>query len=155
MAARDPSWSSEAKSLLKQSSDDFKQSLKDISEGIARHEPSERVLERHVKEAFALLAIAGNKRRPWYLRHELEIAVGGMLLGASTSVRSIAEVFFPADTPWRQAIVLAVTIVLIGAGLLLVVHGWLRVQQAIVWTCGPFFSRLMFWRKSQPPTEQR
>jgi uncharacterized membrane protein YcjF (UPF0283 family) len=140
MVARDPSWGREASALRTQHCDDFKQSLKDIAEGIARHEPSEKVLERHVTEAFVLLAIAGNDRRPWWSRHEIEIAAGGTLVGASASVPEWIKAFYPVDSEWRQAIIYAMTLIAIAIGVFLVVHGSLRIRRAIAWT-------MFGWRK--------
>lgn len=133
MVARQPGWGKESSAALRRHSDDFRQSLHDIAEGIARHEPSEKVLERHVKVAFELLAIAGNHRRPWYTRHELEIGLGGILVGGSTSVSDWVEALYPVGNDWQKALIASVTITMMGVGLFLVLHGWLRVQSAIYW----------------------
>jgi len=143
MAARGPSWSRESTTSRTQISDNFKQSLKDIAEGIARHELSEKVLERHVHEAFSLLAISGNRRLPWYQRHEVEVGLGGALVGISASIPTWIEAFFQNDTAWRKAIICAATFVALALGVFLVVNGWLRVRRAIIWT-------VTWWPKKKP-----
>ncbi|MDP1798932.1 MAG: hypothetical protein Q8K78_15665, partial [Planctomycetaceae bacterium] len=90
-----------------------------------------------VTEAFHLLAAAGNKRIPWYSRHETEIAFGGGLCGASASVNDFICGLYPKDTPWREAIIAAVMTLMIGCGVFLMVHGCVRVRRLILWTWGP------------------
>ena len=123
-----PSWAKEAQAAHRQSSDDYKNSLRLIATGLAQHESSERVLERHVREARHVLAMSGNNRKPWYKRHELEITVGGGLVGASCNVPDFVSGFFPDDSPLKRGIVCAAMIVMLGAGIFLIVHGWLRVR---------------------------
>ncbi len=123
-----PSWAKEALAAHKQSSDDYKNSLRLIANALAQHEGSERVLERHVREARHVLAMSGNNRKPWYKRHELEITGGGGLIGASCSLPDLVGGLFPEPSTLRPAVVCAAMLVMLGIGIFLVVHGWLRVR---------------------------
>lgn len=122
----EPTWAKEATTALTNFAKDYKVSLKEVAEGLARREHSERVLDRHVREADRALELSGKGRKRWYARHETELAFGGAVLGACPSVPDLLSGFAPDDSPWKRAIVFAVIIFMIAAGLFLIVHGWLR-----------------------------
>ena len=126
--AVDPVWGNEARKAAGQTAKTYEHALRQIAEGLARYESCERVLENHVKESSRVLAVSGNNRKPWYKRHELEITAGGGLVGASCSVPDFISGFFPDDSNLKRAIVCAAMIVMIGIGLFLVIHGWLRIR---------------------------
>lgn len=133
----EPSWTQEARSELSKVGKDYNAALKSIALGIAIGERSERVLAPHVHDAFRVLAAAGNARKPWYKRHELEVAVGGTLIGASTAVPDFLSGFFPDDSQWKRVTVCVAMLLMLIIGAFLVIHGILQVNSAIVWTWWP------------------
>ncbi len=122
----EPKWAKVANTAVKNFAIDYRESLEEVAEGLARREHSEFVLERHVREADRVLELSGKVRKRWYARHETELAFGGALLGACPSVPDFLSGFAPDDSPWKRAIVCATMLLMIGAGLFLIVHGWLR-----------------------------
>lgn len=123
----EPTWAKEANTVLTNFAKDYKGSLKEVAEGLARREHSERVLTKHVQDADRVLELTGKARKRWYARNEVEMTFGGAVLGACPSVPDFLSGFAPDDSPWKRAIICAAMLFMIAAGLFLIVHGWLRV----------------------------
>lgn len=133
MARASSSWTRDAQQALSSASSDFKQSLKDISEALARTDQSEKVLKKHVDESFDVLALSGNRRRHWMERHESAIWFGGIMMGVSASVNDVINSVAPGEFRYKQAIITGTAVAALIGGLCLTVLGWWRIRKAVVW----------------------
>ncbi len=130
------SWVTESEAHVRHLASEYRDALTEIATALARHEGAERVLVKHVDEAFRILSAASNNRRPWYARHESEIALGAAALtGAWSFWHSLTEFLVtlkwcqPAWLVWLPQC-LSGAIWLVGGFLIL--HGFLR-QRGILW----------------------
>ena len=124
----EPVWANEARKAAVKTADAYKQALRQIAEGLARHDGCERVLENHVREAARVLAISANSRKPWYKRPELEISIGGVIFGWAGCVPDFVSGFVPNHAQWKESVIPAAMIVMVIVGSFLVSHGWLRIR---------------------------
>lgn len=120
-----PPWSPEAQEALKAHHKSHAQAIQRIAYGLAVGERTETVVVRHVDEAARVLAAGAHSPKPWYKRHEAEVAIGGILLGAAGAIPDWFGGFFPDDSPWRRAIEPVMMAGLVIVGGLLMFHGWL------------------------------
>jgi hypothetical protein len=107
-------------------SKEYRDGLKKIADGLATAEGSEQVLVRHLDEAFRILAARSHSTKPWFKRHEWEIGLGGTLVGLSFSIPDFIAGFVPDDGALRRAVIPSLMLLLMGFGLFLFVHGFLR-----------------------------
>jgi hypothetical protein len=131
------SWITESNRRLGTLTSDYNTALEEIAAALAKHEGADRVMVKHVDEAFRVLAASSNNRRPWYARHESEIAAGSVLFTGSFSLAENVTKFL-MSLSWCQDwnlswLTPSLTAALLLFGVLLVLHGFLR-QRGILWS---------------------
>lgn len=119
-------WSNEAKSALKPIDKAYASSMRSVAFGLAVGERSERVLVKHVEEAYRVLAASAHDMKPWYKRTQTESAIGGAILGFSFAIPDVIAGFCPTESTTRSAITQAVMGGLMLGGTIMTVHAILR-----------------------------
>jgi hypothetical protein len=126
----------ESEGHLRRLTSEYRNALTEIATALARQERAERVLVKHVDEAFRILAASSNNRRPWYQRHETEIAFGAAAVTGgysfaqnATAVLLLLNWCQPSFLEWLPPCLTA-AIWLIGG--FMVLHGFLR-QRGVFW----------------------
>lgn len=120
-----PSWLGNSTERVEQLGDELEADLKAIAVRLAKHEGSERVLEKHVEQAFQSLACSGLERRKIWQRPESEVGLGALLVGLAPSVPDVVGTAIEnIDKAWPYNI--GGIAILVGTGVTLVLHGWWR-----------------------------
>ena len=117
-----PKWSGEALAALEPYNEAYSKGLRTVAYGLALSEGVERILVKHVDSASRILAANSHDSKPWYKRHEWEVAAGGTLVGISASVPDVISGFCGPNSGWNTATPIVMTI-MIGVGVALVLHG--------------------------------
>ena len=104
----------------------FGDNLESIAEALANQEDSERVAVRHVADAFRALGRIGLRKRPWWKHHELQVSIGGALIGAAFGMPDIANFFWPGKETLSSGFTGGLVIASFVIGVSLVLFGWVR-----------------------------
>ena len=79
-------WSGAAQDRLKELTDEFGDSLREIGLRLARHDKADSGSVKHVDHAFDSLARLGLDSRPWWRRPQLKASAAGALATAAVSL---------------------------------------------------------------------
>ena len=127
--SRSPNWNGKTRELVGDLTEDFRENLRRLTIRLARHERADNIEVRHVDEAYEALCTVGIKRRIWWKRPELEVAVGAFIVTLAFSASDITTVVgsilaLKIDQQYSVAAGLFVGGLI--AGTALTVHGWIR-----------------------------
>ena len=98
-----PAFVREATALANVCAREYRGSIEEIAQGLARYEGTGRVFEKHIREAVAIVEFAGRNRKPWYTRPEIEIGFGTACFGWACCVPDFLGCFLPDGSVWLEA----------------------------------------------------
>ena len=125
-----PAFVREATALANVCAREYRGSIEEIAQGLARYEGTGRVFEKHIREAVAIVEFAGRNRKPWYARPEIEIGFGTACFGWACCVPDFLGGFLPDDSVWKRSAVPLAMSLLIATSIVCVSHGMLRSRGA-------------------------